>query len=254
MKRFRWLILIGFLVLSGYLGWIKFRSLDVPDGGQPLAVRWEGFYHDDNFRDVAVSLNRCLETDRFQPGVLMRSAGWFSGWSCEKVGDPEIIFSLNYDPARAERYFCQSGEEKVIGRFYNPTVRLNNLEFMKTWEDPAMREATCAFLNEILEAVAAGKRVLVHCSAGRDRTGTITALIAAMAAEHRGQLDERLTTAIECDYRRTESLIESKYGRMERFINHLQAQGGVVPFIRQTCQIPADLIDRSADRLLSSVQ
>ena len=64
--------------------------------------------------------------------------------------------------------------------------------------------------------------MLIHCDAGRDRSGAVSALLIAMAAEKSGLLDERMISAIECDYRKTQSLIEDKYGRMSNFIRNLK--------------------------------
>jgi hypothetical protein len=254
MKRWGWLVMLPLIGLSLYFGWIKIRSLTVPDDGEPLAVRWEGFYHDQNFRDVGLSLNTCLGGDHFRAGVLMRSAGWFSGWDCELVGTPDVIFSLNYAPTRQERYFCQRGDEKVIGRHYNPAVQLNNLEFSESWQDDAMRQAACDFTRAILEAIAAGRRVLIHCDAGRDRTGAMAGLIAAMAAERQGQLGRRIIAAAECDYRKTRSLVPEKFGRIEDWLKQLQREGGVVGFLRETCGLTETLMAEAGDRLLPPVR
>jgi len=248
MRRWGWLLILPLLGLMGYWGWIKWISLEVPDGGEPLAVRWEGFYHDYNYRDVGTSLNECLGRDLYRPGVLLRSAGWFSGWACDGVGDPEVIFSLNYTPIRKERYFCRRDQQKIIGRHSIPAVHLKDLEFLASWDDPDLRRGACAFFIGILKEIAGGRRVLVHCDAGRDRTGAVSALLAALVAEQRGALNVDLITAIECDYRKTASLDPEKYGRMARFIDQLQQNGGVSVFLQNRCDIPADLSARAGER------
>ena len=96
------------------MAWTKFKSIGEEDNEQPLAIRWEGFYHDMNHRDIGQSVNDCLEEDIFKNNVVHRSAGWFSGWSCSKVGNPDVIFSLNYSPIKKERYFCHKPEEKIL--------------------------------------------------------------------------------------------------------------------------------------------
>ena len=100
-----------------YAGWIKYRSTQYSDGGLPLAIRWEGFFHDMNHRDLGTSMNQCLNEPYFKEGLLMRSATWFSGRGCSKVGNPDVIYSLNFSPERNERYFCQQGDNKKIGRY-----------------------------------------------------------------------------------------------------------------------------------------
>ncbi|MBU2648024.1 tyrosine-protein phosphatase, partial [bacterium] len=235
MKKSMLLLGTTLVCLVLFLVAIKIRSLRYDDDGPGLAVRWEGFYHDYNFRDVGISLNECLGERVFRPGVLMRAAGWFSGWSCDGVGNPDTIFSLNYSPEKTERYFCQGAEGKTIGRFYNTQIKLNDLEFPATWEDERMRSSVCGFIGGIFREMVAGKKTLIHCDAGRDRTGAITALIAALVAEESRMLDSRMLAAIECDYRKTASLDEQKHGRMKQFITDLQTQGGVAAFLQNQC-------------------
>ncbi len=94
--------------------------------------------------------------------------------------------------------------------------------------------------------------MLIHCDAGRDRTGAISALLIAMATEKARLLDERMINAIECDYRKTESLIEDKYGRMSNFIRNLINGGGVNEFLIQKCNLPTNIISKASERILSS--
>jgi hypothetical protein len=180
---------------------------------------------------------------------MLRSAGWFSGWSCDGVGNPDTIFSLNYSPQKAERYFCQGDDGKTIGRYYNPTVKLNDLEFPAAWADEHMKTAACAFLDGIFQEIAQEKKTLLHCDAGRDRTGAIAALIVALVAEEHNQLNDPMLNAIECDYRKTPSLDPQKYGRMKQFIEHVQTQGGVSMFIQKQCGIDDALMSRVAKNL-----
>ena len=97
----------------------------------------------------------------------------------------------------------------------------------------------------------AEKKVLIHCDAGRDRSGAVSALLMAMASEKAGLLDERMISAIECDYRKTESLIEEKYGRMSNFIRNLINGGGVNEFLIQQCNVPINIISKASERILS---
>lgn len=253
MNLRKWIVLLGgslLLALVLYAGWIKYRSLDYYDGGPPLAIRWEGFYHDLNFRDIGASINHCLGENRFREQVALRSAGWFSGWSCDKVGNPQVIYSLNYSPAKEERYFCQGETGKTIGRYFNPEVQLSDLEFPEAWSDPAMKTAACDFLKDIFVSILQNKKILLHCDAGRDRTAAITGLLVAAVAEITHSLDERMLDAIECDYQKTTSLTPDKYGRIKRFIQHLQANGGVVRFIEQTCVVDPEILPLVVEKML----
>ena len=233
------------------MGWTKFKSLGDEHDEQPLAIRYEGFYHDMNHRDLGLSINDCLDEEIFKNNVVHRSAGWFSGWSCSKVGDPDVIFSLNYSPINKERFFCHESEEKIIGKFFNDEIVLNDLEFISNWENEKIRIPTCLFYENIFLDIIAEKKVLIHCDAGRDRSGAVSALLIAMAAEESGFLDERMISAIECDYRKTASLIEEKYGRMSNFIRNLKNSGGVDEFLIQKCNLPAEIISQASKRILS---
>ena len=234
------------------MAWVKFKSLGEEDNEQPLAIRYEGFYHDMNYRDLGQSINNCIEEDIFKKDVVHRSAVWFSGWSCSKVGDPDVIFSLNYSPIKKERFFCHEPEEKIIGKFFNDEIVLNDLEFISNWENEKIRIPTCLFYENILLDIVAEKKVLIHCDAGRDRTGVISALLIAMASEKAGLLDERMINAIECDYRKTQSLIEDKYGRMSNFIRDLINRGGVDEFLIHQCNLPKNIISKASERIISS--
>lgn len=246
------LILLGtaFICLIIFLIGIKIRSLSYSDNGPELAVRWEGLYHDYNFRDVGTSLNECLGETIFRPDVLLRAAGWFSGWSCDGVGNPDTIFSLNYAPEKAERYFCQGESRKKIGRYYNEHIKLNDLEFPATWENKNMRQSVCDFLGGIFLEMKQQKKTLLHCDAGRDRTGTIAALIAGLVAEKSSILNNRMLEAIECDYRKTTSLNREKYGRMKNFVMYLQTQGGVATFLQKQCQLDDSLLLQVANSMI----
>ena len=234
------------------MAWTKFKSLGKEHNKQPLTILYEGFYHDMNHRDLGQSINHCLEVDIFKNNVVHRAAGWFSGWSCSKVGNPDVIFSLNYSPIKKERFFCHEPEEKIIGKYFNDEIVLNDLEFISNWEDEKIRIPTCLFYENILIDIISGKKVLIHCDAGRDRSGAISALLIAMASEKAGLLDERMISAIECDYRKTESLIEDKYGRMSNFIKNLINGGGVNEFLIQKCNLPTNIISKASERILSS--
>ena len=232
--------------------WAKFKSLGEEDNEQPLAIRYEGFYHEMNHRDIGQSINNCLDEEIFKNDVVHRSAGWFSGWSCSKVGNPDVIFSLNYSPIKKERFFCHEPEEKNIGKYFNDEIVLNDLEFISNWEDEKIRIPTCLFYENILIDIIAGKKVLIHCDAGRDRSGAISALLIAMASEKAGLLDERMIRAIECDYKKTQSLAKEKYGRMSNFIRNLINTGGVNEFLIKQCNLPTQIISKASEKIMSS--
>ena len=94
--------------------------------------------------------------------------------------------------------------------------------------------------------------MLIHCDAGRDRSGAISALLIAMASEKAGLLDERMIRAIECDYKKTQSLAKEKYGRMSNFIRNLINRGGVSEFLIEKCNLPTHIISKASERILSS--
>jgi hypothetical protein len=216
-------------------------------GPGPLAVRWEGAVNDRNARDLGASLDACLGEPRFRAGVVTRAAQWFSGWSCAGIGDPDVILSLNYKPGQTERYYCRADGANRVGLVSGAAEELNDIEFTATWDDPVQRDAACWYLRQAVDALAAGKRLLVHCDAGRDRTGTFAALLAAVAAESAGGLDERMLDAIECDYRKSESLVPDKYGRMRKFLGQLRETGGATALLTRTCGIaPAEVAAASA--------
>ena len=84
--------------------YIKIKSLTGNNSNLSLAIRWEGFYHDINHRDLGKSINDCLEEKLFNENLISRSAGWFSGWSCGKIGNPDVLFSLNFSPEKNEHF------------------------------------------------------------------------------------------------------------------------------------------------------
>ena len=222
--------------------------------GPDLWVEWDGFGGRINYRDIGASLNSCL-SGMGRPKLLKedrvgRSNHKFSGFSCGRVGQPEVIYSLNHDPNHPRHYFCVGEEGPVIGRAFNEKVELNDLEFAKTWDDPIMRADACAFFRDSFASIAAGRRTLIHCEAGRDRTGAYAALLQALVAELADRLDDAMLAAIECDYRATRSLKPYKFGRMKSFISDLMQRGGVTTFLSATCGIEPATLRQLTDSLL----
>ncbi|MBT4289724.1 MAG: hypothetical protein HOD92_20560 [Deltaproteobacteria bacterium] len=246
LKIFLFLIVILLLALS----WIKIRSLPF-ESEKPLKVKWEGLFKDTNYRDVGQSINQCFGEKIIKPGLLLRSNGWFSGWSCDQVGNPDVIFSLNYSPEKSENYFCWDSDRNkpMVGVFANPEIQLHDIEFLKTWQNEKMRQASCRFFSQILEELIDHQKTLIHCNAGRDRTGAYSAILAAISAEQNGRLDKKMLEAIECDYRKTRSLVPDKFGRMQSFIEGIRETSTVAGFISQQCQISPIIIQKAAASL-----
>ncbi len=252
-SKITWALLVFFVVLSLFALWVKLRSFP-DDGGLRLEIKWEGIANDKNFRDLATSINECYGQEIFNEGLLLRSNVWFSGWGCYRVGSPQDIYSLNYTPEREERYFCRNFGENIIGKFYNFETELYNLEFMDAWENDAMRRGACGFLTNIFDSLAKQRRTLIHCDAGRDRTGTVSTLIAALVAERNGFLDERMIDAIECDYRKSGGVNQDKYNRMRNFVGKIQQAGSVAAFLTRTCGVSQDQIDKVAQSLNATLR
>ncbi len=228
----------GALVVLLAWAFTVWRPSQVP--GRALVVKWEGAVIGHNFRDFGASLNACLGTPLMREGQAFRAAMWFSGFSCAAVGSPETILSLNFDPKDGHEFYClQDDGTPTIGKHFNARAELNDLEFAKNWPNPVVRAEVCGFFAEGFAAIARGERLLVHCDAGRDRTGTYAALLQALAAEAAGRFDGALIDAVECDYRKTKSLAPAKLGRMNRFLRDVQAQGGPSRFLETHCALPA---------------
>ncbi|NRA46863.1 MAG: tyrosine-protein phosphatase [Oligoflexales bacterium] len=221
------------------------------DSSLALEVKWEGAVNDKNFRDIGASVNSCLGEPLFREGLAFRSNVWFSGWSCDAVGNPDAIFSLNYQPDNKKRYFCTKDDQVTIGKVFNSKEQLYDLEFMHTWTREK-QDDFCGFFSESYKSIADGHKTLVHCDAGRDRTGTYAALLIALSAEAHGVLDEKMITAIECDYRKTKSLAEEKFGRMEDFLTELTNQQKVIDFLSERCLIPHTDLSAVAKKMWAS--
>ena len=204
--------------------------------GVPLTFKVEGALDSKlNLRDAGASINQCSGKKILPEGKIWRSSGFFSGWSCDRVGNPDVIYSLNYSDAENRRYYCRDHEELKIGRTFQHEM-LSDLEFLSTWETQAgMVKDVCAFFKSGLSEIESGKRILMHCEAGRDRTGAMTALIAGWFLEQDGELTDAEIQAIECDYRKSSSLSSDKYGRITKFLEDIRSQGGVRRFIANKC-------------------
>ncbi|MES2614253.1 MAG: tyrosine-protein phosphatase [Bdellovibrionota bacterium] len=204
---------------------------------------WIGFFdYRLNFRDVGQSLNQCLKKEVFQTGLVYRSNRYFSGWSCDKIHNPDKIYSLNYSPWHPHAYYCEQNNNRHLTGFHpNTTFEISDIEQLSNWQRPEFKNSLCVFFKETLNDLVERKSFLVHCDMGRDRTGAFTAMFTMMLAEEQTQTTsfatEEMQDAIECDYEKTHSLEKEKIGRMKNFLKHMEKQGGVSQFIENECGI-----------------
>ena len=246
LKKVKYVILVFILILTLLLiimFYIKIKSLYGNDSDLSLAIRYEGLYHEMNYRDLGKSINECYGEKLFNENMISRSAGWFSGWGCEKIGNPDVLYSLNYSPKKNEHFFCYNPESKLIGRSFEQKIELNDIEFIENWNKPEIQETTCSYIDNIFNDILLGKKIHMHCDAGRDRAGAMSALIIGLISEKRKLLDKKMMNAIECDYRKTTSLIIGKYGRMKKFLEDISKQGSIESFILRKCSISKHKIE-----------
>ena len=252
MKYSIYVFIFCLSLLLIFLLFIKMKSLVGEDTDLSLAIRWEGFYHDMNYRDLGESINECYGEQIIHENMVSRSAGWFSGWSCEKIGSPDVLYSLNFSPQKNEHFFCYNPDNKLIGKAFNQKTVLSDLEFIENWDNPEIRKTTCSYIDNIFSDIIAEKKVHIHCDAGRDRAGTISALIVGLISEKRNILNQEMINAIECDYRKTLSLTTDKYGRMENFLREINLRGTIEVFIGDQCSISKNKIENVTNRLIKS--
>lgn len=202
-------------------------------------------------------MNSCLEANGLSPVFkekqLFRSNKWFSGWSCEDVGDPTRIVTLNHQPRRRWRYFCRKENgEKLEGIYKNREFELNNIEFIDTWRSKEQRKAICGNIQSIVEGISHSERTLFHCEAGRDRTGAVAGIVSSLVYEGMGhQIDAKFLAALECDYQKSPSLKEHKYGRVKKFVEDaISESSSVTAFIEKQCSIDKDTLARASQNLV----
>jgi protein-tyrosine phosphatase len=226
------------IVIIGLLLWVYYPGFTTP--GVPLTFKFEGALDSKlNFRDAGASINQCAGRKLMDEGKIFRSSGFFSGWSCDRVGNPDVIYSLNYSDQANHRYYCRGISDNPYG--FNVGVffqhdEISDIEFLLSWDQkPEQVKSVCQFLQAGMTDLKAGKKILYHCEAGRDRTGAVVALLAAYELEQNGDLSDAAIDAIECDYRKSKSLSPEKYGRMANFLRELRTQGGVRGFLKTRC-------------------
>lgn len=192
-----------------------------------LHLEIEGLVKEPNYRDLGSSVNGCLETIGKKPvfleNGLHRSNKWFSGWSCDKVGNPDKIYTLNYEPDKNFSYYCNKADgTKVIGEIFSKKKEIKDIEFLSSWQDDVLKDVVCSTIDSIFDDVINGQSALFHCEAGRDRTGAVATLFTAMVMEHAELSPSTIDQVVECDYRKSQSIGENKFGRMKSFIKQIR--------------------------------
>jgi hypothetical protein len=245
MSKINYLIFFKKIALSGLVlvvvtiaVWMYYPVVLLP--APRVTFKVEGFFDSKiNFRDAGASINQCANETLLPESQILRSSGFFSGWSCEKVGFPDVIYSLNYSDAEGKRYYCRGAEGHpnglLVGTYYQSS-EMSDIEFLGNWsKNPEQVRSVCQFLDDGIKQVRKGKKILLHCDAGRDRTGAVVALMAAYEIEAKGPLSDQAIQAIECDYRKSKSLRPEKYGRIQKLLEELRASGGVRQFVHNQC-------------------
>jgi hypothetical protein len=206
-----------------------------------LTFKWEGLFPSKmNFRDFGKSISDCMgQANYLDSSRNFRSNEFFSGWGCQRIGDPDVIFSLNYAQDKAESYYCRPEHGPIRkGQSFNK-IELFDLEFEQRWFSRSFDLlSVCKVIHGVMQANKEGKKSLIHCEAGRDRTGAVTALLGGllMESKYNRPISDREIEALECDYRKSRSLSPEKYGRIQNFVSDIvKKYGGVTSFIATVC-------------------
>ena len=244
-----------YALLFASLSTLSIALLDNEGPGE--RVELEGLYMDLNFRDLGQSLNECLEErgieQVFKENILLRSNKWFSGWSCDKVDRPDTIISFNYEPDRKRKYFCKKRDgTRLVAEFARSDIEILDIEFLKTWGNLAQRKAICKNLESVLSEVGENRKTLFHCEAGRDRTGAIAAILAALVMEKKFHLLDKIhLEAAECDYRKSRSLVKEKHGRVAELIQNMTLHSGsVYHYLENKCGFNPSILNQFINRVI----
>ncbi len=222
------------LPVLGFALWAYYPNLVTQDAG--LVFKIEGALDSKlNFRDAGASINECAGRKIMPEQKIYRASGFFSGWPCDRVGNPDVIYSLNGFLSSGKHYYCRGADGYKVGVTYQQ-VELNDLELLETWHNHLeMVAAVCEVLQAEIANLKKDKKSLLHCDAGRDRTGAVVALLAAYELEMDGVLSDEEISAIECDYRKSKSLGPMKFGRIQKFLQEVKSPNGVRKFLTSMC-------------------
>ena len=213
---------------------------------------WLGLIKSKNFRDVGESLNDCAQENLLKSNKIFRANKYFSGWSCQSIGAPHKIYSLNFDAKNPAHYFCYEDDgDKNIGRYFNDIRITEDLANLNSWNNPKYKEDLCQFIRNILHDIENNEKVLIHCNAGKDRTGVMSALLGAVFLETTHISQKNLPKILECDYRKTKSLESFKFGFVSKMIEELfYDYGGPSLFLNKTCDISLTRISKARLKML----
>ncbi|WP_186648468.1 tyrosine-protein phosphatase [Fluviispira vulneris] len=240
-------VLVIAAVLASFIGYIYKR-----DKNKYEPKLWVGLLdYRLNFRDLGESLNKCLKKDIYKTGLVYRSNKYFSGWSCDRIKNPDKIYSLNFSPSDPHAYYCEKEDgTRLFGSHPNTDFVISDIENLENWKKPEFKNSMCQLFKSALDDITQNKSFLFHCDVGRDRTGTFAAMIAMMLSEKKNIANENVIESIECDYEKTTALESFKKGRMENFLKEMVEQGGVSEFIQTQCDLSSDLIVQAADNFI----
>jgi len=243
IRKFKFFILIIVLVIPIYGLLRLWYEHDIT---KPEPRIWQGALdYRINFRDVGKSLNSCLGKDEFATGKLFRANKNFSGWNCQKIGNPDKIYSLNFNVKNPQRYYCiDENDQRQFGTAYNDTFTIGteSITDLSSWKSKPYRQTMCSFFKNALLDLSAQQSLLAHCDLGRDRTGAFTAILTYMLLEAQNLNSLKMQDAIECDFEKTTALSKDQYGLMKSFLTEMENKGGVKSFIQSQCSISDELI------------
>lgn len=235
----------GFVFIVGRYFYIKSVTKSEP-------VFWQGAFQSRlNFRDVGESLNQCLGRQQFATDKMFRSNKFFSGWSCEKIHNPDKIYSLNYEPTQPQKYFClNENDEKQFGIAFNKNFVISDISAPSMWKSETYKQTMCAYFSNALNDLTHQTSFLFHCSVGRDRTGDFAAMLVYMLLEEKHMNTPEMIDALECDYEKTSALEKYKIGHIKDFLQQMQNDGGVKKFIQSQCNISDSLISDASENFI----